>query len=137
MRVCAASVAACVLTFGIAAESFKVRLRPVPIEAATAAATKGEGDAAAELDGRRLRLTGRFAGLQGPATIARLHEGPVMGVRGPAIAEVAVPAAQSGTFNAELTLTAAQAAGLRDGRVYLQIHSQSAPEGNLWGWLLQ
>jgi hypothetical protein len=47
-----------------------------------------------------------------------------------------VPAAQSGAFNAELTLTAAQAEGVRQGQVYLQIHSVSAPEGNLWGWLL-
>jgi hypothetical protein len=25
---------------------------------------------------------------------------------------------------------------LLDGRVYLQIHSESVPDGNLWGWLL-
>ena len=41
-----------------AAETFKVRLRPVPIEASTAAATPGAGAATAELDGRRLKLTG-------------------------------------------------------------------------------
>jgi hypothetical protein len=25
---------------------------------------------------------------------------------------------------------------LRQGRMYLQLHSESAPDGNLWGWLL-
>lgn len=119
-----------------AAETFNVRLRPVPIEASTAAVTTGAGTASAELDGTRLKITGRFDGLKGAATVARLHQGPVMGVRGPAIAQVTVPAAQSGAFSAELTLTAAQAEGVRQGQIYLQIHSVSAPEGNLWGWLL-
>jgi hypothetical protein len=131
----AAALAAFALT-AAAAQSFNIRLRPVPIEASTAAATTGAGAASAELDGTRLKITGNFAGLKGPATVARLHQGAVMGVRGPAIADVTVPAAASGTFAAEVTLTAAQAEGLRQGHVYLQIHSTSAPEGNLWGWLL-
>ena len=59
-----------------------------------------------------------------------------MGVRGPAFADVAVPAATSGEFTAEITLTAAQLEALRQKQVYLQIHSESAPDGNLWGWLL-
>ena len=119
-----------------AQQSFKVRLRPVPIEASTAANTTGAGDATAALAGTRLTLRGNFAGLKGAATVARLHQGSVMGVRGPAIADVAVPAATSGTFNAEVTLTAAQVEGLRQGQIYLQIHSASAPDGNLWGWLV-
>ena len=85
---------------------------------------------------RRLTLRGNFAGLKGAATVARLHQGAVMGVRGPAIADVTVPAATSGTFTAEVTLTAAQVEGLRQGHVYLQIHSETAPDGNLWGWLV-
>ena len=133
--VAATALAALALT-ATAADSFRVRLRPVPIEASTAAATTGAGTATAELDGRRLKLTGTFDGLKGAATVAHLHQGPAMGVRGPAIADVTVPAAASGAFSAELTLTAAQADGLRQGQVYLQIHSVSAPEGNLWGWLL-
>jgi hypothetical protein len=47
-----------------------------------------------------------------------------------------VPQATGGSFNAELTLTAAQAEAVRRGKVYIQIHSTSAPDGNLWGWLL-
>jgi len=26
--------------------------------------------------------------------------------------------------------------GLRQGQIYLQIHSETAPDGNLWGWLI-
>jgi hypothetical protein len=119
-----------------AQQSFKVRLRPVPIEASTAANTIGAGDATAQLAGTKLTIRGNFAGLKGPATVARLHQGAVMGVRGPAFADVAVPTATNGNFTAEVTLTAAQAEGLRQGHVYLQIHSEPAPDGNLWGWLL-
>jgi hypothetical protein len=119
-----------------AADTFNVRLRPVPIEASTAAATTGMGAATATLDGRKLKLTGDFSRMKGAATVAQLHEGPVTGVRGPAIADVRVPAAQSGKFSVELTLTAAQAESVRRGRVYVEIASTSAPDGNLWGWLL-
>ena len=133
----AATVLGAVLVFGAAAQqNFKIRLRPVPIEASTAAATTGAGEATATLAGSRLTVRGNFAGLQGAATVARLHQGPVMGVRGPAFADVAVPAGTSGDFSAEITLTAAQVEALKQRQVYLQIHSASAPDGNLWGWLV-
>lgn len=120
-----------------AQQSFNVRLRPVPIEASTAAATTGAGEATAELNGTRLTLRGNFTGLAGAATVARLHQGAVTGVRGPAIADVTVTAATSGTVSGEVTLTPAQVEAVRQGHVYLQIHSESAPDGNLWGWLLR
>lgn len=121
---------------GAAQQNFKVRLRPVPIEASTAAATTGAGQATAALAGRQLTVRGDFAGLQGAATVAHLHLGPVMGVRGPVIADVAVPAATGGQFTATVTLTEEQVQALRNGRIYLQVHSASAPDGNLWGWLV-
>jgi hypothetical protein len=131
-----AGLAAAVALSAAAQNDFKIRLRPVPIEASTAANTTGEGQATAALSGTRLTLSGSFKGLKGPATVARLHQGAVMGVRGPAFADVAVPQVIAGDFRAEVTLTSEQAAALRDGHVYLQIHSESAPDGNLWGWLL-
>jgi hypothetical protein len=134
---CSAALACALLALTAAAQqAFKVRLRPVPIEASTAASTTGAGEATASLAGRRLMLRGTFEGLQAPATVARLHQGPVMGVRGPAFADLTVPAATSGSFSAEITLTAAQVEALRQRQVYLQIHSEAAPDGNLWGWLL-
>jgi CHRD domain-containing protein len=120
-----------------AAETFKVRLTPVPVDSTSAATTTGSGSATAELDGSKLSVTGSFGGLKGPATGASLHDGVATGVRGPAIADFAVPQSPDGTFAAELTLTPAQAEDLRRGRLYIQIHSSSAPDGNLWGWLLR
>lgn len=134
---CVAALVGIALTCAaLAQQSYKVRLRPVPIEASTAANTTGMGEATAQLAGTRLTVRGTFTGLKGAATAARLHQGAVMGVRGPAFADVTVSAATSGTVSSEVTLTPAQLEGLRQGHVYLQIHSESAPDGNLWGWLL-
>lgn len=129
-------LATVVATAASAQDNFKIRLRPVPIEASTAANTTGAGEATAALAGTRLTLRGNFAGLKGAATVAHLHQGPVMGVRGAAFADVAVPQAVGGSFSAEVTLTPAQVEALKLGQIYLQIHSQSAPDGNLWGWLV-
>lgn len=135
-RLLVATIACSVAAAAGAADTFRIRLTPVPIEASTAAATTGKGSATAQLDGTKLTLKGNFAGLKGAATVARLHEGAVTGVRGPAIADFTVPGAQTGNFTADLTLTAAQADSVRRGHVYVQIASASAPDGNLWGWLL-
>lgn len=135
-RALVAVVIGSVATVAGATETFRIRLTPVPIEASTTAATTGQGSATAQLDGTKLTLKGNFAGLKAAATVARLHEGAVTGVRGPAIADFNVPAAPSGSFTADVTLTAAQVESVRRGRVYVQIASASAPEGNLWGWLV-
>ena len=133
----ASAVLASFLFAAAAADTYKLRLTPVPIEASTSAATKGIGSATATLDGATLNVTGSFSGLQGPATVARLHEGPVTGVRGPVVAEFAVPQSASGSFTASFTLTTPQLESLRQGRLYLQIHSAAAPDGKLWGWVLK
>jgi hypothetical protein len=80
-------------------------------------------------------VTGTFKGLQSPATVARLHVAP-KGQRGPAMLDLVVTKATSGTISGDLDLTPVQADHLVRNRVYVQIHSEKAPEGNLWGWLL-
>lgn len=120
-----------------AAESYRVRLTTVPIEARTSADAKGSGSATAELDGTRLTIHGSFSGLVSAATGGELHAGPVTAVRGPKIAEFAVPQAQSGPFSATIALTPEHVQSLREGRLYLQVGSVGAPDGNLWGWLLK
>ena len=42
-----------------------------------------------------------------------------------------------GAVSGTLELTPDQIADLRNGRLYVQIQSERAPDGNLWGWLLQ
>ena len=117
-------------------EAFKVRLTMMPIEVATRGLVTGSGSGSAVLEGRQLTLSGSFTGMRGPATVARVHEGPMKGVRGLALFDLTVPSAPEGMFSGELDLTPEQVESLRQGRLYVQINSVSAPDGNLWGWLL-
>jgi hypothetical protein len=111
------------------------RLSPVPITVAMQDAVAGRGSVNAVLSENSLTLEGTFEGLRSPATVARLHMAP-RGVRGPAIADVKVPGVTAGAFKAVVQLSNAQRQALEKSSLYLQIHSEKAPEGNLWGWLL-
>ena len=118
------------------ARTFKTRLGTVPVEAATLAGLIGaSGAVTAVLTGTKLTVNGTFKGLQTPATVARLHVGP-MGQRGPAMLDLVVTKATSGTITGDLQLTPVQADHLVRNRIYVQVHSEKAPEGHLWGWLL-
>ena len=117
-------------------EQFKARLSPVPVEATTLAGITGSGSVTAMLAGTKLTITGTFAGLRTPATVAQIHNGP-KGVRGPAIFDLTVAKATSGSISGTFALNRTQVQDLKDGKFYVQVHSEKAPEGNLWGWLLQ
>jgi hypothetical protein len=120
-------------------ENFKARLAPVPLEASMRATVAGTGSATAVLTGTKLSVSGTFSGLKSPATTARVYQGQVIGVRGSSIFDLTVtPAASgsiSGSFSGSFDLTAAQAESLRQGKFYIQIDSEKARDGNLWGWL--
>jgi hypothetical protein len=100
----------------------------------------GKGSATATLSGRKLTVSGAFEGLAAPATVARLHRGFVKGARGPAIGDLAVTKGASGSLSGSIDLTAEQVTDLRQGKLYVQLHSEKgvAPDGSsLWGWLLK
>ena len=127
------------LTVSVAAQgakSFKTRLAPVPIDVTMQATIAGSGTVTATLAGSKLTITGAFEGLKSPATVAKLRRSPVRGVRGPEIFDLRVTPATSGSIGGNVDLTPQQLADLQDGRLYVQINSERAPEGNLWGWLM-
>lgn len=111
------------------------RLSPVPLTGQMVATVTGVGRVTATLKGTTLVIDGTYEGLQSPATEARVHRGQ-KGVRGPAVFDLKVSGGTSGTLSGMLSLTPAQVDDLRRERFYIQIHSEKAPEGNLWGWLL-
>jgi CHRD domain len=119
-------------------KAYRARLAPVPIDAAMMAAIAGSGSVTATLTGSKLSVSGTFEGLRSPATVARIHRGP-KGVRGPAVFDLKVaPGADptSGTITGAFDLNKTQVDDLGLGRFYVQLHSEKASEGNLWGWLL-
>ena len=119
-------------------KTFKGRLSPVPIDFAMQATIAGSGSVTAVLTGTKVAITGTFDGLKSPATIAQVHKSPVRGVRGPNVLNLTVSRtdAASGTISGTFDLNAIQIADLEKGRLYVQLHSEKAPDGNLWGWLL-
>ena len=141
-----AALAACLLCLAALAgaqtpqspETYKARLSPVPINIAMMGTIAGNGSLTATLSGKRLTIQGTFEGLRSPATTAQLHRGP-KGIPGPAVPniELAVTKAAKGEISGAIELTPEQIADLRNGQWYVQIQSERAPEGNLWGWLLK
>jgi hypothetical protein len=134
------ALAAVVLTWTQAAhgeETFKTRLSPVPIDAQLAPTVTGHGSVSVALAGTKLNVTGSFEGMHSPAIAAHLHQSRATGIRGVVIHELTVTKAMSGNISGSVDLTPAEVEALRKGMVYVQIHSEGAPDGNLWGWLLK
>jgi len=118
------------------AETYKVRLSTIPVDATMLSRVAGSGSLTAALSGNRLTFSGTFQGLRSPATHVSIHLGP-KGIPGPAIIGLTVSKATSGNVSGTVELTPSQIEDLRSAKLYVQIDSEKAPEGNLWGWLLR
>lgn len=133
-------LAACLVALSVAAgaqsRQYRARLSPVPLDVAMQATIAGAGAVTATLNGATLALSGTYGGLKTAATVARLHRSPRTAMRGPAIGDLTVTPGTSGTLSGSLELTQEQVDDLANGRLYVQLHSEKAPDGNLWGWLL-
>ena len=137
----AAAIGVAMLSLGLSvgaqgSNTYKARLSPVPIDATMAATVAGSGSVTATLTGTKLSIAGTFEGLRSPATTANVRFGR-KGVRGASLFNLTITKATSGTITANLTLTPVQVDDLKEGKLYVQIQSEKAPDGNLWGWLLK
>ena len=125
------------LLAGQNSETFKVRLSAMPADARTRASLAGSGSASALLTGTKLAITGSYEGLLSAATSASLHSSVAAGVRGPVIGDLTISKATSGTVSGSVELTPTQLISVRKGGLYIQIDSEKAPDGVLWGWFLK
>jgi CHRD domain len=122
------------------AEKFKGRLAPVPALGVPVPSVAGVGSASASLTGRKLTVSGTFEKMASPATVGHLYVGQLTGVRGEPVFDLTVSKSgdgTTGTIAGSFDLTAAQVDALRKGRLYIQVHSEGAPNGHLLGWLLK
>jgi hypothetical protein len=117
-------------------QSFKARLSTVPVDATMLPTVTGSGSLKAVLVGDKLTISGSFEGLRSSAIRASIHIGPQRGIRGPAVHDLNVTKEKAGSVTGSVDLTASEVEDLKSGRLYVQIDSERAPEGNLWGWLL-
>ena len=118
-------------------EAYKARLTAVPADARTRPGLAGIGSATATLAASKLSITGSFEGLLSPATIAQLHGAVAAGVRGAVISDLTITKSTSGSISGTVGLTPQQIESLHKGGLYIQIHSEKAPEGVIWGWLIR
>jgi alcohol dehydrogenase (cytochrome c) len=86
------------------------------------------------LDGNRLTVTGTYRGLSSPATAAHLHFG-APGRPGPLAQPLQVTATPEGEISGTAELTDAQVNALQAQSLYVQIHSEGNPGGELRGWI--
>ena len=114
--------------------TLRARLSTVPIDVAMQTTIAGSGSATGTLAGATLTVDGSFRGLVTPATSVRVYESPRAGMRGTLVGEFASGGGTSGTFKGTVTLSTAQAAAFSKGLLYVQLQSEKAPDGNLWGW---
>ena len=122
---------------GQSTETFKARLSAMPADARTRPNLAGSGSVTAVLTGTKVAITGSFDELLSAATSASLHSSAAAGVRGAAIGDLTISKATSGTISGSVELTPQQLTGLHKGGLYVQIHSEKAPDGVLWGWFLR
>src|SRR5688572_3944269 len=136
-RVAALAVAA-LLVSSVQAQTpqYRARLAILPIDVAMQSTIAGSGSITATLKGSSLTINGTFAGLRTAATVARVHRSPRTAMRGAPIGDLTVSGETSGTISGSIELSKEQIDDLAAGRLYVQLHSQKAPDGNLWGWLL-
>ena len=114
--------------------SFRARLSPLPVSGRTVRTITGLGQVRATLDGNRLTVTGTYQGMSSPATAAHLHFG-APGRPGPLAQPLEVTTSPEGEVTGTAELTDQQVDALQAQSLYVQIHSEDNPAGELRGWI--
>ena len=119
-----------------AAEKYLVYLSPMPFSEATHPNITGKGSGSATLEGDTLSINAAFSGLASAATKGHLSLSKAAGIPGTPLFDLTVSNDVTGKAIGQVKLDPGQVAALRGGKLYVQIDSEKAPTGNLWGWLL-
>lgn len=115
--------------------SLRGRLSPMPVTPQTVRTITGEGEVRAVLNGTTLTVSGNYTGMSSAATMAHIHQGP-KAIPGPVVLRLDVSGGSAGTLSGTLTLTPELIDALHAESLYVQIHSETNPEGELRGWLM-
>jgi len=137
--VIAAAMTAALVCLGFGtekSEKYQAYLSPMPHNDAMRANFSGKGSAVVTVEGDAVSLSGAFTGLASAATKRRLCLGQAAGAPGKPILEFPAPHASEGNLTGKFKLDKSQIEQLQKGKLYVQIDSEKAPDGNLWGWLL-
>ncbi len=98
-------------------------------------ATTATGEVEATLADLTLNVAGTFQGLTGPAVAAHVHGPASREETAGIVCPLTVTAETSGTVTGSCNFTEEQAEQLRDGRMYVNIHTAQFPQGEIRGQL--
>lgn len=122
----------CLLSLPALAQTYTATLSPaqeVPPKQSSAS-----GTATATLNGDKLSYDIVYKGLTGPATMAHIHGPAAPGANAP----VLIPFKDaSSPIKGTATLTPAQVTELKDGKLYVNVHTKQNPGGEIRGQLKQ
>ncbi len=121
-------------TAEVSAQSYRARLSPLPVDGRLVQTITGVGGVSANLSGSRLTVSGTFRGLSSPATAAHIHIAPP-GRYGPVAQPLTVTNAAEGSVSGDVQLSSEQVASLTGQSLYVVVHSEDNPAGELRGWL--
>lgn len=126
----------CLTTSIASAQSadYRARLSELPVTPQTYRTITGVGEVFATLNGSTLTVTGNFEGMSSAASAAHVHNAP-KAMNGPPIGALEATPLPTGEVSGELALTTEQLEALRNEELYIVIHSENNPGGELRGWL--
>jgi hypothetical protein len=113
------------------AEKFKAALDGKSEVPPTASAGSGTADIDYDPASKKLSWKLTYTGLSGPAKAAHFH-GPADPGKNAGVV-VAIPGATSSPAEGSATLTDAQAADLESGKLYVNVHTEANPGGEIRG----
>jgi hypothetical protein len=119
-----------------ASKKYQAYLSPMPHNDAMHPLFMGKGTVIATIRGDTVSLDGAFTALSSPAVKAHLCVSMAAGIPGKPIFDFSVPNDLEGKLSGTFKLDKEQTSALQKGQIYIQIDSEKALNGNLWGWLL-
>jgi hypothetical protein len=94
--------------------------------------SSGTGSATIVLDGDKISYDVDYQGLTGPATMGHIHGPADVGANAGVLVPFANP---TSPIKGSATLTPAQVTALKDGKMYVNIHTGQNPGGEIRGQL--
>jgi hypothetical protein len=137
LAACATAVAAWAGASKAAPETFKIALSGAQQVPAVETPGSGSADLTYDPATRALTWSITFTGLSAPATMAHIHGPAAAGKNGPVViwlSNKGTPPASP--IKGEATLTPEQAQELMAGDLYINVHTQAHPGGEIRGQLL-
>lgn len=99
-------------------------------------ATGGSGTCSVKLRNLAVSVDCSFQGLTANAVASHIHSAPA-GANGPVILTLSPTAATAGAITGDGVLTVQQAADLRAGKTYVNLHTSTYPAGEIRGQIVR